>query len=708
MSRRKNRKGRHYFLLLCLSLLLPASFTERVYAADTTHSLQTQTSYTYTKTFQTTGQSQLAPGTPSISSVDLPIVPYTSWNESGSDGSIDEDPVFGTKWGGEGWGDTNGSLGFGGKLKNLSFGDMNVTYPAQFSMTVTSPGGTDTATIETFWHPDSSAQISVAKPTADFSLNGTLNIHASAGFNVCTGECWGGDIGGIDINAGSFDVGSPIPIDTRVPLVGITGLTGNIGLPDSQLFNTVSTDGTLTAIGNGNIVYLRGDFVNVLATAVGDPIPPNFTVSGYGWKTVSAGVEGTLSLNQNYQFTPNPKITLQFDQSVSWSELNSSNEVVNQGTGAEASIVAGNTVKVTANNIGILHVTPVFSVSHNTLSNNSHLNKAFQFYVDVLEFNAGFSFGPVYSNSYNPGLGQALYYAIPNAATSWISQGTPVHSNTWTLGGFQDLAGEGFEIIYDITAPTTTAKLAIAPNINDWVHQIQTVELHAVDNVDGSGVKTLYYAMDNSAFGVNNLSVGTAVAAKNGVVNVNVSEEEDGKHTLSYLSVDEAGNYEALQTISLNIDKTDPIVTYTGNDNIYTVDQQVNITCTPTDNLSGVASSTCKNIVGPAYDFKLGSNEFQATAMDNADNEGSGSTSFEVQITYDSLSNLVDRFVSNKGVANSLKRKIINAMKSADKKNTKTNDNILSAFQHEVSAQSSKKISEEHADLLISLANALK
>lgn len=711
MLRIKYRKVRSYYILLlaCLSLViyLPTSYTQPAYA-NTTDSSQTQTSYTYTKTFQTTGQSQLAPGTPSVSSVNIPIVPYSSWDESGSDGSIDTDPVFGTKWGGEGWGDTNGSLGFGGKLKNLTFGNMSVTYPAQFSMKVTSPGGTKTATIETSWQHDSSAQISVTKPTADFSLNGTLNIHASAGFNVCTGECWGGDIGGIDINAGSFDVGSAIPIDTRIPLVGITGLTGNIGLPDSQLTNNLSQDGTLTATGNGNLVYLRGDFVNVLAAAVGVPIPPNFTVSGYGWKTVSAGMEGTLSLNQNYQFTPNPKITLKFDQSVSWKELNASDEVVSQGTGMEANIVAGNTVKVTANNIGILHVTPVFSVSHNTLSNNSYLNKAFEFYVDILEFNAGFSFGPVYSNSYDPGLGQALYYAVPNAATNWISHGTPIHSNTWTLGGFQDLSGEGFDIIYDITAPTTTAKLAIAPNSKDWVNQVQTVELHAEDNTEGSGVKSLYYALDNSALGLDNLSEGTVIAAKDGVVDVDVPVEADGRHTLYYLSVDEAGNYEALQKISFNIDKTAPIVTYTGNDKIYTVDQQVNITCTSTDNLSGIASSTCKNILGPAYEFVLGSNEFEATAMDNADNEGSGSTAFTVKVTYDSLSNLVDRFVSNKGVAKSLKGKLRNAEKSLDNKNTNTNDNILSAFQHEVSSQSGKNITLKNAELLIFLTDALK
>ena len=47
----------------------------------------------------------------------------------------------------------------------------------------------------------------------------------------------------------------------------------------------------------------------------------------------------------------------------------------------------------------------------------------------------------------------------------------------------------------------------------------------------------------------------------------------------------------------INIDKTPPVVTYTGNLGTYTVDQTVDITCTATDNLSGVESTTCADII---------------------------------------------------------------------------------------------------------------
>ena len=74
------------------------------------------------------------------------------------------------------------------------------------------------------------------------------------------------------------------------------------------------------------------------------------------------------------------------------------------------------------------------------------------------------------------------------------------------------------------------------------------------------------------------------------------------------------GNAETQQSQEIDIDGTAPVVTYTGNAGSYTVDQQVNITCSRSDNLSGIQSDTCKNVVGPAYSFPLGPNNFSATA----------------------------------------------------------------------------------------------
>ncbi|MDO8361932.1 MAG: SdiA-regulated domain-containing protein [Actinomycetota bacterium] len=85
-----------------------------------------------------------------------------------------------------------------------------------------------------------------------------------------------------------------------------------------------------------------------------------------------------------------------------------------------------------------------------------------------------------------------------------------------------------------------------------------------------------------------------------------------------------------------------PVVAYSGNAGNYTVDQQVAITCTATDEPagSGVATTTCAAVVGAAHTFGLGAREYSATATDNAGNTGTASVSFTVTVTPASLCNL--------------------------------------------------------------------
>ena len=94
-------------------------------------------------------------------------------------------------------------------------------------------------------------------------------------------------------------------------------------------------------------------------------------------------------------------------------------------------------------------------------------------------------------------------------------------------------------------------------------------------------------------------------------------------------------------------DVTLPTVTYSGNAGNYTIDQQVAITCRAADELagSGIASTTCADIVGPAAGFGLGAHPFSATAIDNAGNTGTAAGSFTVAVTPASLCNLTLQLV---------------------------------------------------------------
>ena len=71
-----------------------------------------------------------------------------------------------------------------------------------------------------------------------------------------------------------------------------------------------------------------------------------------------------------------------------------------------------------------------------------------------------------------------------------------------------------------------------------------------------------------------------------------------------------AGNVEADKSLTIKIDATAPTVVYSGHPASYTADQTVSIACTasdaPSPPQSGIASTTCANITGPAYDFALG------------------------------------------------------------------------------------------------------
>jgi hypothetical protein len=249
----------------------------------------------------------------------------------------------------------------------------------------------------------------------------------------------------------------------------------------------------------------------------------------------------------------------------------------------------------------------------------------------------------------------------------------------------------------DTTPPTTAAVASPGPNANGWNNTNVNVTLSAVDNPGGSGVKQISYSLSGAQTG------GAVVPGSSASVLISA----EGTTTLTYFATDNAGNQEAAHSLTVNIDKTPPVVTYTGNAGTYTVDQMVNITCSATDNLSGVASSTCQNISGPAYSFPLGTNSFSAAATDKAGNMGTGSTSFTVQATPGGLVNLVTQFVTNPGVAQGLTDKL-NAIASAIARgNANAKAGIVGAFINQVNAQTGKSITAQHAAILIRLVSAL-
>ena len=151
-------------------------------------------------------------------------------------------------------------------------------------------------------------------------------------------------------------------------------------------------------------------------------------------------------------------------------------------------------------------------------------------------------------------------------------------------------------------------------------------------------------------------------------------------------------------------DTTSPVVSFSGNETPYTVDQSVHITCAVSDAVGVVTTDGCATIEGPAYAFGVGPHTFVATARDAAGHVGMASVTFEVRVTTASLCALTERFASKGGVAHSLCVKLVNAAASGD---AKTHDSQLRAYTNEVSAQSGKAIADADAIVLLALADRL-
>jgi hypothetical protein len=196
---------------------------------------------------------------------------------------------------------------------------------------------------------------------------------------------------------------------------------------------------------------------------------------------------------------------------------------------------------------------------------------------------------------------------------------------------------------------------------------------------------------------------------------------EGANQTITGVATDGAGNVSTRPFMGINLDKTSPAIRYSGNSGSYTIDQSININCAASDNLSGVLTHNCQNIVGDAYNFPLGTNTYSASATDVADNVGNGATSFEVIVNTSSLSNLTARFVTNAGIANSLSEKLRVAAQfapasppasslptSADSSvNLKKKEHHIDLYVKEVNLHTGRFITAQNAAILIRLARAM-
>jgi len=163
--------------------------------------------------------------------------------------------------------------------------------------------------------------------------------------------------------------------------------------------------------------------------------------------------------------------------------------------------------------------------------------------------------------------------------------------------------------------------------------------------------------------------------------------------TFSCTAVAGNGLRTTVATTPVNRDETKPSISYSGNAGNYMAHQAIIIRCSATDAVSGIASKSCTDIIGDAHTFAVGTNTRSATATDYAGNTNTATASFTVTVSPGSVGMLVDRFVTDPGVANSLRGKL--------------DHGAYDAFRNQINALIGKKISKKDAEILLGLVDKL-
>jgi hypothetical protein len=159
------------------------------------------------------------------------------------------------------------------------------------------------------------------------------------------------------------------------------------------------------------------------------------------------------------------------------------------------------------------------------------------------------------------------------------------------------------------------------------------------------------------------------------------------------------------------IDTTPPTIVFSGNAGAYGVLDTVVITCSASDALSGMASSTCPSVNAPAYSFGPGPETLTASATDNAGNSTTASTSFTVTATYADLCTLTQQFSARKNTTD-LCKLLLDAEQAAASGDAARKQRDLDQYVGRVGADSTRntkaaRFTAEQAATLIAFAQSL-
>jgi hypothetical protein len=256
-----------------------------------------------------------------------------------------------------------------------------------------------------------------------------------------------------------------------------------------------------------------------------------------------------------------------------------------------------------------------------------------------------------------------------------IYQGFP-SANDRNQAAYGDLIIAG--LVTDTTGPEIQATVAPLPNAIGWNNTAVTVDWSVTDPESG-------------------------IASSSGCGTTTISEDTSG--TILTCSAVNGVSMSAIGSVTVKVDRSTPTIAFNGNEDTYTVDQTILISCTASDVLSGLATTSCPDVAsGPATDF-VGSTAtttttLAATASDNAGNTATAHTTFTVTVTATGICRLTASLTTGDDIC-AMSTSIANAPTASAKAGK------LRAFDNFVAAQRARSIPDDVADLLSRLAHLL-
>jgi Beta-propeller repeat len=276
--------------------------------------------------------------------------------------------------------------------------------------------------------------------------------------------------------------------------------------------------------------------------------------------------------------------------------------------------------------------------------------------INAVQSSYGAGFSDAFVTKLNPS-GSALVYSTYLGGSPTADVGGGIAVDGWgnayvtgytgstifptTAGSFQPTyAGEGDAFVTKIasenTLPTITAIPSPGPDSNGWYKTSVTVAMNATDTTGGSGVAQIQFSLSGAENAGLKAVAGHAASAM-------ISTQ--GITTLTYVATDNAGNQETAKTLTVQIDRTPPVVAVTGVSNgaVYYYNRAPAAGCNTTDALSGVASRAALAVTG-GNQFSYGN--YTATCSGATDEAGNTTAPVSLRYTVNGpteLAGFVDR-----------------------------------------------------------------